>query len=61
MWQSVARLFGHNLKDRYDAEGNEKDVEQIVRDIEIGLLECRLPTKTELMARHKPYQKKAKR
>ena len=61
MWQGVARLFGHNLKDRYDAEANEADIESIVRDIEMGILECRLPSKEELMANHEPYKKKAKR
>lgn len=61
MWQGVARLFGHNLKDRYDAEANEADIESIVLDIEMGILECRLPTKAELMANHEPYKKKAKR
>lgn len=61
MWQSVARLFGHNLKDRYDAQDNEKDIEEIVLDIEMGLLECKLPSKAELMAQHKPYQKKSRR
>lgn len=61
MWQGVARLFGHNLKDRYDAEANEADIESIVRDIEMGILECRLPSKEELMANHEPFRKKAKR
>jgi hypothetical protein len=61
MWQSVARIFGHNLKDRYDPEDNEKLVEEIVRDIEYGILECELPSKSALMAQHKPYQKKSRR
>lgn len=61
MWQGVARLFGHNLKDRYDAEANEADIETIVRDIEMGILECQLPSKEQLMANHEPFKKRAKR
>lgn len=36
MWQSVARLFGHNLKDEYDPEGKDLAIEQIVQDIKKG-------------------------
>jgi len=36
MWQSVARLFGHNLKDQYDAEGDDVWIENIVQLIENG-------------------------
>jgi hypothetical protein len=36
MWQSLARLFGHNLKDDYDAGGDEAILEEIVRQIECG-------------------------
>lgn len=36
MWQSVARLFGHNLKDEYDPEGKDRAIEQIVQDIKQG-------------------------
>lgn len=36
MWQSLARLFGHNLKDDYDAEGDEAIIEEVVRQIESG-------------------------
>ncbi|MCB0429794.1 MAG: DUF4294 domain-containing protein [Flavobacteriales bacterium] len=35
-WQSLARLFGSNLKDTYDAEGDDKMIEQIVQAIEAG-------------------------
>jgi len=35
-WQSVARLFGANLKDQYDAEGDDKMIEEIVIMIEKG-------------------------
>jgi len=36
MWQSIARLFGHNLKDEYDAEGSDVWIETIVMRIEDG-------------------------
>lgn len=36
MWQSVARLFGHNLKDEYDGEGSDVWIENIVLRIEDG-------------------------
>ncbi len=34
MWQTVAVLFGSNLKQAYDPAGNEKTYEVIVRDVE---------------------------
>lgn len=34
MWQTVAVIFGSNLKQNYDANGNEKAYEIIVRDVE---------------------------
>jgi hypothetical protein len=37
-WQGIARLFGSNLKNTYDAEGEDKFIEQIVQDIENGLI-----------------------
>jgi hypothetical protein len=36
MWQGLARLFGHNLKNEYDAEGDELIIEEVVRRIEAG-------------------------
>ena len=36
MWQGVARLFGHNLKDDYDPYGDDAMVENIVQRIEDG-------------------------
>lgn len=36
MWQGLARLFGHNLKNEYDAEGDELIIEEVVRRIENG-------------------------
>lgn len=34
MWQGLARLFGHNLKDQYDSEGDDFIIEQICERIE---------------------------
>jgi|JI10StandDraft_1071094.scaffolds.fasta_scaffold06746_8 hypothetical protein len=38
MWQSVARVFGHNLKDEYEAEGEDVWIENIVMLIEDGTI-----------------------
>jgi hypothetical protein len=38
MWQSVARLFGHNLKSNYDPHGEDWYIEMIVQEIELGLI-----------------------
>jgi hypothetical protein len=37
-WQGVARIFGNNLKSEYDPEGEDWQIEQIVRRIELGLI-----------------------
>lgn len=37
-WQSVARLFGANLKMEYDAEGEDKEMERLIRLYELGLI-----------------------
>lgn len=37
-WQSFGRLFGYNLKDEYDPEGEDKLIEEIVQLIEMGAL-----------------------
>lgn len=37
-WQGVARLFGNNLKTHYDPNGEDRQIEQIVRYIEMGLI-----------------------
>jgi hypothetical protein len=37
-WQSVARVFGANLKDDYEAEGDDKTIEYIIQQIDAGLL-----------------------
>ncbi|MGC6531661.1 MAG: DUF4294 domain-containing protein [Flavobacteriales bacterium] len=36
MWQSVARLFGYNLKNEFDAEGDDAIINDIVERIESG-------------------------
>jgi hypothetical protein len=35
-YQGFARLFGFNLKDRYDPEGRDREIEEIVQMIEKG-------------------------
>jgi Domain of unknown function (DUF4294) len=38
MWQSVAVVFGNNLKDDYDPTGEDAKIEEIVQLIELGLI-----------------------
>jgi hypothetical protein len=38
MWQTVARLFGNNLKDTYDPETEDREVENIIQLIEVGAI-----------------------
>jgi hypothetical protein len=38
LYQGVGRLFGYNLKTKYDPEGVDRDIENIVRLIEQGRL-----------------------
>ncbi len=38
IWQAIARLFGSNLKSEYDAEGEDKMIEEIMLMIERGEL-----------------------
>lgn len=38
VYQSVARLFGQNLKKRYDPEGDDRMLERVVRLVESGQL-----------------------
>jgi hypothetical protein len=40
LWQGVAQLFGNDLKDDYDPNGDDALVESIVRRIENGELAC---------------------
>ena len=34
--QSMAKFFGHNLKDEYDSKGTDTAIENIVQQIERG-------------------------
>lgn len=34
LWQGVARVFGHNLKNDYDGKGDEELIEEIIAEIE---------------------------
>lgn len=38
LWQSVARIFGSNLKNEYEVDGDDKMIEDIIIRIENGLL-----------------------
>ncbi len=38
MWQGVARLFGHNLKEEYQPSGRDANIENIVQRIEDGTI-----------------------
>jgi len=37
-WQSIARIFGANLKTPYDSEGEDYLIEEVIREIEAGRL-----------------------
>lgn len=37
-WQGIARIFGTNLKDRYDPAGDDIVIERIIYEIEMGRL-----------------------
>lgn len=37
-WQGVSRLFGQDLKSRYDPTGEDREIENIVQMIEAGAL-----------------------
>lgn len=38
MWQSVAFVFGNNLKSEYDPAGDDAKIEEVVQLIELGLI-----------------------
>jgi hypothetical protein len=38
LWQGVGRIFGYNLKIKYDPTGEDREIERIVRLIEIGAI-----------------------
>ena len=37
-WQGIARIFGHNLKTKYDPENQDKVMEDIILGIEAGFI-----------------------
>ncbi len=37
-WQGVARIFGNNLKSKYDPYGEDRQIEQIIQCIEMGII-----------------------
>jgi hypothetical protein len=37
-WQGVARVFGNNLKAKYDPYGEDRQIEMIVQYIEMGII-----------------------
>jgi hypothetical protein len=37
-WQGIARIFGTNLKDEYDAAGDDALIEEIINEIDAGRL-----------------------
>jgi hypothetical protein len=37
-WQGIARIFGHNLKSEYDAANEDRMIEYIVWQIDMGLI-----------------------
>jgi hypothetical protein len=37
-WQGVARIFGNNLKSRYDPYGEDRQIEQIIHCIDLGII-----------------------
>lgn len=71
MWQSVAKLFGSDLKSEYDAEGDDEIIEEIVQAIERGEITVppREPVTTKAqkrldkkeLKRKKKEERKAKR
>lgn len=36
VWQTLAQIFGYNLKTKYDPEGEDQNIEKIVQMIEAG-------------------------
>ena len=37
-WQGVARVFGNNLKTKYDPYGEDRQIEMIIQYIEMGII-----------------------
>ncbi len=45
LYQGIGRLFGYNLKTKYDPNGNDRDIEGIVQMIERGEIQPIIPAK----------------
>jgi len=60
MWQGVAKLIGSDLKDEYDAEGDDAIIEDIVQAIERGELKP-LPREPVTTKAQKRLERKEKR
>ena len=43
LWQSVARLFGNNLKTKYDSLGEDKAIENVIRQLDSGITKPVIP------------------
>ena len=37
-WQNLSRIFGYNLKEKYDPQGKDRDIENVVLMIENGTI-----------------------
>jgi len=59
-WQGIARLCGTNLKTTYDAEGEDKFIEQIVQDIENDLILV-MPRKANTKAAQEQWMEQYKK
>jgi hypothetical protein len=38
LWQTVGRIFGYNLREKYEPSGRDSNIEYIVKQIEAGVL-----------------------
>jgi hypothetical protein len=59
-WQGIARLCGTNLKTTYDSNGDDKFIEQIVQDIENGLILV-MPRKANTKAAQEQWMEQYKK
>jgi len=55
-WQTLARIFGNNLKAEYDPKGEDKDIEMLIEMLEAGLL-GEIPTITSKTYKNKKKSK----
>ena len=37
-WQGLSRVFGHDLKSRYEPHGEDEEIENIIQLIEAGMI-----------------------